>query len=197
MNASTLFSLFFITTFFLSCEKEPTVAPDETTVAFEEAKNSFNANVSVFDVRARTVNETSYAHEIYLLSFADYKITEDGFILSDMLYKDDGQDLDIVAGDGLYTAATLREFSEDVPFIKDIKIRSLLEKPIISDGFSYETELRETLEIYPLRTSSLAKADVTIKCKVKITECPNEHWWDTSWFGEPCLSISDCSITIR
>jgi hypothetical protein len=200
MSTKTLFSLLFLTLFFFGCEKESiTTSEDATVTAFNETESvsdDFSTSTSIFDVRARSVSEANYVQEVHLVSFGNYEIAEDGFILSDMLYKDDGQDLDLISGDGLYTAVALRKYSKDVPFIQNVEVRSLLEKPIVAANFQYEGELKELLETNSLRNSDGAKTDITITCKIDIVPCPNEHWWDTSWFGEPCLEIKECKFTI-
>lgn len=200
MNANTLFLLLFFTVAFFSCEKERIATSEDAVVtAFNETESvsdDFSTSTSIFDVRARSVSEANYVQEVHLVSFGNYEIAEDGFILSDMLYKDDGQDLDLISGDGLYTAVALRKYSKDVPFIQNVEVRSLLEKPIVAANFQYEGELKELLETNSLRNSDGAKTDITITCKIDIVPCPNEHWWDTSWFGEPCLEIKECKFTI-
>lgn len=106
------------------------------------------------------------------------------FKLNGSEYSDKGLFNDQIAGDGIYTSVEvfkMEEVNQNLPEII----------AMVSSKFKYADE--------PIvaRHASVNGRTKTIKiaCEsITLEECKDEHWWDTDWFGEPCIYLSGCSF---
>ena len=190
-----LFSLAFVLSaaFFSTSCKEDAVLEAPQPVGYEQF---FKQNMAIFDARVRSINENNYVRELYLPNFAAQAWEKNGVGYEDVLVRDNGEGNDLVAKDGIYTSVETFAHDARFPYNAAKPIISVMERPIVSEEFVQHEALNQLEKSYDLRKNQIQDRIFEITCKVEIVPCPNTSWYNTSIFGEPCVKISDCSVTI-
>lgn len=209
-NLSKFCAFIFVLILLVSCESE---FSEELSYPQTENNNSlrdrdrdneyqdpiFEESVAVIQRGAiQDPNDVeSYIFYIELKDFSGQLDLNDRYTIGNMVYTDNGENHDEVAGDGLYTT------------IQSYKVLNMEENPLefyniiwnISDSFNYEDDL----QVYLDDNNTFYKGGdpkivigIMLGCKMRIVPCPNTHWWNSCWpFSSPCSCVDfyDCDIT--
>jgi len=86
-----------------SCSNDEATQPvSEITEA--ESLAFFKENMSIFDARVRTLDETSFVKELYLANFSDKSWDRNQIGFDNIVFQDNGEGNDLVANDGIFTS---------------------------------------------------------------------------------------------
>lgn len=126
-----------------------------------------------------TVRMISYDENYELLPVYKYDGVE---------YSDNGLFNDAVAGDGIYTSVeNLKLAQEDI--YNGVEVN-------IGEDFLHKDKL-----VTQVKTEYAAKVkpggSIKFGCKMKLGKCPNTSWYNTSYFGEPCVFFYDCEASFE
>lgn len=166
----------------------------------DEITSYFKQNVAIVDARVRSVDREFYIKELLLLDFKKTAALIENFEFSGIVFTDNGQGYDKIAGDGIYTSAGKYPHSAKVPYRDDPATRSVLENPLVDADFVYEEELNDYL-------SATGKIKVTIDCDVYVCSC-EKCSCKTCWVAivgpaggvigivKHCLKVMNCHVEI-
>ncbi|WP_172917240.1 hypothetical protein [Capnocytophaga canis] len=178
---------------FSSCSKdnltsngsEPTF---ETSVIIIQNNDFFNTHNSK--------SLESFALKVTLKSFdSDFKLSP-VYKFDGIEYCDNGLFNDEVAGDGVYTSVQKFNSLPERNLDSDITINK-------SDKFQHSEKLNSFLQAnYTNNDNNIyaklkPKLSIKFGCKVRLVDCPNTHWYNTSFFGEPCVEFYDCEASVE
>lgn len=184
-----------------SCSDNEALEPvSEMTEA--ESLAFFKENMSIFDARVRTLNETTFVKELYLANFSDKSWDRNQIGFDNIVFQDNGEGNDLVANDGIFTSIKKFNFNEKVTYREGIKTLSVMDVVVTSPEFKYSKKLNDLKSNYEIQSiSSLdnnfaaktgPKAEIT--CDVEI--CSSGCIADWIWDGFGCICVSNCSVTI-
>jgi hypothetical protein len=162
----------------------------------------FKENMSIFDARVRTLNETSFVKELYLANFSDKSWDRNQIGFDNVVFQDNGEGNDLVANDGIFTSIKKFNFNEKVIYRKGIKTLSVMDVIVTSPEFKYSKKLNDLKSKYEIQTvsslennfASKAGPKAELTCDVEI--CSSGCIADWIWDGFGCICVSDCSVTI-
>lgn len=157
-----------------------------------KAANDFDPvreHVAITASYTRNLNAKSYVKELKLVNFSSLDLLPAGFGLREVTYADNGQNYDLVAGDGLYTSVEKFEITPrqavnpvgvSVPVLSSI---------VVDNAFQHDNEL--------------AKGEygrkIIIKCNLRKCGCPCKTFTCNAciWWGWSCWALDECSITVE
>ena len=184
-----------------SCSDNETIEP---IIEMTQAESSafFKKNMSIFDARVRTLNETSFVKELYLANFSDKSWDRNEIGFENIVFQDNGEGNDLVANDGIFTSIDEFNFNEKISYNKNIEILSVMNTSIVSPEFRYLDKLNDLKLKYKIKkywsvddSFTTSKDPVgTITCDVEI--CSSGCIADWIWDGFGCICVSNCSVTI-
>ena len=134
-----------VTIFSCDINDESTLLDSNESAVIEmsevESAVFFKQNMSIFDATIRNIDENQYVKELFLENFSDknWDKTEIGF--DGMLFQDNGKGNDLIANDQIFTSANKFEFNEVVTYDKNVSVKSVLNKAIISPEFLHIEDL--------------------------------------------------------
>ena len=139
-------------------------------------------NVSFFDARIRSINETQYVRELYFVNFSDVELRIDNTYFEGRQYSDNGEGLDLVANDGIFTSIDLFQYNERVQYDSSNPNRSVLDRPIVSPNFIHYEKLAELEVNYHFRglpKQARTRLGLEINCNIIWTGggCKACDWW--------------------
>jgi hypothetical protein len=184
-----------------SCSDNEAIEPiSEMTEA--ESLAFFKENMSIFDARVRTLNETSFVKELYLANFSDKSWDRNQIGFDNIAFQDNGEGNDLVANDGIFTSIKKFNFNEKVAFRKNIKTLSVMNVTVTAPEFKHSKKLNELKSEYKIKTvasldnnvAAKAGPKASITCNVEI--CSSGCIADWIWDGFGCVCVSNCSVTI-
>jgi hypothetical protein len=162
----------------------------------------FKENMSIFDARVRTLNETSFVKELYLANFSDKSWDRNQIGFDNIAFQDNGEGNDLVANDGIFTSIKKFSFNEKVAYRKNIKTLSVMNVTVTAPEFKHSKKLNELKSEYKIKTiasldnnvAAKAGPNGSITCDVEI--CSSGCIADWIWDGFGCICVSNCSVTI-
>lgn len=171
---------------------------DSTTY---KTKSTFETSVAIIENGTEINNYNSKSSDSFTLKVR-LKSFDSNFDLSPVYkfdgieYCDNGLFNDEVAGDGIYTSVKTFNYASRKNSYKGIIINK-------SEKFEHTEKLNEFLlanysnNNSTLQTKAGAKLKVKLGCKVRLVDCPNTDWYNTSFFGEPCVEFYDCEASVE
>lgn len=157
-------------------------------------------NLTVYDVRIRSIDENNYVKEMLIIDFDQNGLTESvGY--KDYYFVDNGEGNDKVAGDGVYTTTTTFKHDNQTPFEKVGTSKSILEKPILNTGFDKVTQITAFGKTYKFRDDTwMADAGpewiFNFSCDVSFGTCGcRAHSW--GWCDCCCIGFSNCRTGVN
>ncbi len=194
--------LAILTSFVLySCNKHNEFEP-VSKMTEAESVSFFKENMSIFDARVRTINESFFVKELYLANFSDRSWDKNEIGFDNTLFKDNGEGNDLVANDGIFTSVEEFEFNNKIVYEKDIEVKSVMNEMITSPEFKHAKKLNQLKADYQIHTIYETKDGLTgrdgpkaeLSCDVEI--CSSGCIADWIWDGFGCVCVSNCSFTI-
>lgn len=192
----SLFVTFFSFTFFLSSCKSDDI--DTTSSEY----NDLLTSMSIFDLRHRAINRTSYVKEVVIVSFSSNKLQKESIVFNGKPYTDDGKNNDLLAGDGVFTSLGKFDFDSKVNYDEKQLIKSFVNAPIIDPLFEKSHELHDYIakyEYFDNSESSNARkpAIVEVSCPVKFgTSGCYAHEWGLCNYCCVTIDTDNCTMTI-
>lgn len=185
-----------------SCSDDETIEP-VTEMTEAESLAFFKENMSIFDARVRTLNETSFVKELYLANFSDKSWDRDQIGFDNIAFQDNGEGNDLVANDGIFTSIKKFNFNDKITYRKDVKTLSVMDVIVISPEFKYSRKLKDLKNNYEIQSISrldnnfAAKSGpkASIKCDVDL--CNSGCLADAIWDGFGCICVSNCSVSVE
>jgi len=172
--------LFFILFTVISCNNTKDIVP-------EFNKEKFLESVAIVGPFITDLGNGTYAKAVEIKDMSGTLKLSGVFKLNGSEYSDKGLFNDQIAEDGIYTS---------VETFKDEEVKqNIPEKPIamVSSKFKYSNEL--IFSNYASANGRPQGGSIKIGCEsITLEECRDEYWWDTDWFGEPCIYLSGCSF---
>ncbi len=173
-----------------------------TKMTEAESLSFFKENMSIFDARIRTLNETSFVKELYLANFSDKSWDRKQIGFDNIAFQDDGKGNDLVANDGIFTSMKNFDFNEEISYRKGVEILSVMNVIVTSPEFKYSEKLNKLKSEYKIQSASnldsnsAAKAGpkAEISCDVEI--CSTGCIADWIWDGFGCICVSNCNVTV-
>ncbi|QCE43054.1 hypothetical protein [Psychroserpens sp. NJDZ02] len=195
------FAIIIISITLYSCSEDETVE-QEPQMTEVESLAFFKENISIFDARVRTLNETSFVKELYLANFSDKSWDRNQIGFDNIVFQDNGEGNDLVANDGIFTSVKKFNFNEKVTYRKDVKTLSVMDVIVTAPEFKYSNKLIDLKSKYEMQSISdldnnsgeKAGPKAEITCDVEI--CSSGCIADWIWDGFGCICVSDCSVTI-
>lgn len=174
-----------------ACQKDQAVIESEEVTNFqitgnERASNAeaFNEEVVFFfETKKYQMKSDSLLMPLQLtIRNTDGNIpTNEGFVVNGIPLVDNGKGNDRIANDGIYTAIRSSYFHKEIIEMYEEDEVLAFTSPDFQGDLNYITQ-----GLF---------VEFTITCDVTIVDCPNEEWYNTSLFGEPCVEFSNCEIT--
>lgn len=193
-----LTTLFALSMFLLGSCSEEVMQKEEEAPKLSSAE-FLKQNMSIYDARVRSVDETSYVRELFLANFSDQKWDKTSIGFEGFLFEDNGTGNDLVANDGVYTSVEFFSHDSKVPYMKDRLVRSVLATPIVSPEFKKFESLQELSMSYDLNRidkngAKIAGPVATLECDVEL--CSDGCLADWVWDGFGCVCVSNCKATV-
>ena len=146
-------------------------------------------HVAITASYTRNLNAKSFVKELKLVNFSDLALLPLGFGLREVTYTDNGQNYDLIAGDGLYTSVEKFEITPkqaanpvgvSVPVMQNI---------VVDNAFQHENELGK----------GEYGRKIIIKCNFYKCGCPCKTFTCRAceWWGWSCWAMDDCSVTFE
>lgn len=186
-------SLLFVGIIFQSCNENEVSGFQETVLLKKE--EFFKKNMAVFDARIRSIDDSKYVRELYLPNFSNDTWGEDEIGFDGEVFIDNGEINDQAPNDGIFTSVNTFNHDSRIPYFEDKKLRSVLSKVIVSPDFIQDEALNELELNYDLRKGQIQSRVLRVTCDIVFRDCPNEYWYNTTIFGEPCVYLEECSVT--
>lgn len=184
--------------FLSSCTEDAITSTAELPNEFAELQE-FNANtdLSVFDVRARSITETKFVKEVVLINHANAARLPGSINFKGEQMLDNGVGNDAIADDGIYTSLESYDFANfKIAYDAAEPVQSVLSSPIVHPDFEYQNKLISASQTYDIREFSEAKiisvtCDVTFGCG----GCRADRW---GWCDNCCVCVDtdSCSVTV-
>lgn len=187
-----VFSIFLMG---VSCkQKEQTPSSQINQIA----TNSFEESVAIFQQESQVVNSREKSMEVAatfeMVDFSGEQKLNNVYKIEDIEFCDNGLFNDVTANDGIYTS--VQTFTPN-------KEKSLDNKIVVNcnEEFKFQNQLKSYLQSKVSRektTASSGKPTATaeVGCKFYFAKCKNTTWYNTSWYGEPCIYFYDCEFKI-
>ncbi len=146
-------------------------------------------HVAITASYTRNLNSKSFVKELKLENFSKLALLPEGFGLREVTYADNGQNDDLVAGDGLYTSVekfeiTAKQASNrigvSVPVLRNI---------VVDNAFQHDDELKK----------GDYSRKIIIKCNFHKCGCPCKTFTCRAceWWGWSCWTMDECTITVE
>lgn len=190
---TTLLSMFLISCQTGSREENVSENNDKLNISSLAKENSdttdlFNKSVAILKFNYDQEPSENVALTARILSFDSNYTLLPVYKLNGVEYSDNGLFNDQVAGDGVYTSVERFSISEN-------DIYNGVEA-LIGDGFLFKDQLIQQIKSdYASKVGP--KASIKFGCKTKLIKCPNTSWYNTSYFGEPCVLFYDCELSVE
>lgn len=162
----------------------------------------FKENISIFDARVRSLNETSFVKELYLANFSEKNWDRNQIGFDNIAFQDNGKGNDLVANDGIFTSVETFNFNTEIIYRKGVEVLSVMDVSITDPEFKHSDKLKKLKSEYKVKTLSSLNANIAAKtgpnasitCDVEI--CSSGCIADWIWSGFGCICVSHCSVTI-
>lgn len=184
-----------------SCNKNNDIQPN-LKMTEAESVSFFKENMSIFDARVRTLNESFFVKELYIANFADRSWDKSEIGFDNTLFKDNGEGNDLIANDGIFTSVEKFNFNDKIVYDKEVELKSVMNKMITSPSFKHTKKLNDLKAEYRINTIYEAEDGLTgrdgpkaeLTCDVEI--CSSGCIADWIWEGFGCICVSNCTATI-
>ena len=103
----------------------------------------FKENMSIFDARVRTLNETTFVKELYLANFSNKSWDRNQIGFDNLVFQDNGEGNDLVANDGIFTSIKAFNFNDKISYDKNDEILSVMNTSVVSPDFRHTDKLNE------------------------------------------------------
>lgn len=195
------FAVIIVSFSLYSCTEDQVNQP-VSKITEAESLAFFKKNMSIFDARVRTLDETSFVKELFLANFSDKSWDRNQIGFDNIVFQDNGEGYDLVANNGIFTSLKKFNFNEKVKYQEGFETFSVMDVIVTSPEFNFSKELNELKSNYNIQTISNSnngiiaksgpKAEIT--CDVEI--CSSGCIADWIWDGFGCICVSKCSVTI-
>lgn len=175
---SIAFTLVMLIGFGVNAQKNNKPTFETSVVIIENGTDYLNSKPSdklAFKLRLKSFDSSFKLSPVYKLDGVEYS--------------DNGLFNDKVAGDGIYTSVQKLEYSTKKNLYDGITVNK-------SDKFEHSDELNSFL-LSSYASKGKPKLVVKLSCKVRLVDCPNTSWYNTSWFGEPCVEFYNCEASVE
>lgn len=195
---SQSFLIIFILLFTACKDKSTTISESSqaknTTTTTSNVNSEVSQHYSIVDIRIRKVTEKEYVKEFVMPNFNSNRKELSGFVYNKELYLKNSKYNNSKHKKDIFTTTKTFPIKGNT-FSKESQI-SKSSSPIISSNFQHKKELMEYLLRNEFEDDNDIQEIFEITCDFHIVDCPNESWYDTSYFGEPCIELSNCSVTV-
>ncbi|MFN7118092.1 MAG: hypothetical protein ACK4TA_14925 [Saprospiraceae bacterium] len=151
----------------------------------------------MFDARIHSLNQEEYVRELVFVSFSDDAQMPAIIAFDGVAFSDNGEQMDRVAGDGIYTSVEKFKHDARIPFLADQMLRSVMENPIVDPTFKHSKALADYSAAYTLRANEVQSRILEVTCPIKFgtNGCRAEQW---GWCSNCCFSIDfdNCTVTV-
>lgn len=168
---------------------------NESPIEYLAYKNT-NENIALVDARIRTINTTTFLKELLIVDFSKNKEVSipETFTYEEIVFSDNGSGYDEVKGDGLFTAVTPMNFTEQIPYIEGQDRRSVLSSAVVNESFKHTTNLLSYIESNSIKYKTIQ--GVGTKTGPVLTISCDFYWVCGCWNSCCGWVVRNCNFTI-
>jgi hypothetical protein len=186
-------SLIFLSLTFFACSEDD-IEPNENKSTFETSVAIIQNGIDINKYSSKSSGDFSL--KLKLKNFDPNFELSPVYKFDGIEYSDNGLFNDEIAGDGIYISVQKFNYASKRNLYNGITINK-------SEKFEHTEKLNAfLLSNYTNNKSNIQskvrpKLKFKLGCKVRLVDCPDTSWYNTSWFGEPCVEFYDCEASVE